>query len=274
MPLINFPSVPIAPGVPDLRRSAIGIVSRVSPGLLGAITRYDTFGLLDGLLGPKWGIYDKTGKPILDVDSVVMFDYRGEHHISNYPVEMGSFSSYNKVARPYDIRMAVACTGYGKQKRDRFLQQLDLLQQTTELYDIATPDATYTNVNLTRYDYRRTSREGVTLLLVDLQWQEVRVMTNAVYKETAKPSGMLGKVMGTVKAIEARVNGAIGSVQGGIASALSPISSAAGGLIGSAQSTLGGALSSFDTTASGIIDSAQNQAIQSVRGAVAKLGFT
>ena len=267
MSFIKFPDVPIAPGIPDVRRSAIGIVSRVSPKLLGAITRYDMFGLVDGLFGPKWGIYDKQGKPILDVDSVVMFDYRGEHRISEYPVEMGSFSSYNKVAYPYDIRMVVACTGYGKQKRDRFLQQLDLLQQTTELYDIATPDFTYTNVNLTRYDYRRTSREGVTLLLVDLHWQEVRVMANAVYKQTAQPAGMLGKVMGTVKAIETKVNGAIGAAKGAI-------NSAVGGVIGTVQSGINQVTGSINSTIGGAIDSAQSQAISAVNNAVNRLGFT
>lgn len=199
MSLIDFPDVPFAPGVPDVRRSAVGI-GAVS-GVLGAVLGADFFGFLDGVLGTEWGLYDKNGVQIILPDSVIAFDYRGEQRISKYPVELGSFSSYNKVALPYDIRILMTCGGQGAMTRDQFLQQLELLKETTELYDLATPDFTYQNVNLVRFDYRRTSAQGVTLLTVDAQFEEVRQTAVAIYSAAAEPQGQPVTSIGAVQPV-------------------------------------------------------------------------
>lgn len=219
MSLIDFPNVPLAPGVPDVRRSAIGI-GAVS-GVLGAIAGVDYFGLLDGVLGPEWGIYDKDGNMVIVPDSVIAFDYRGEQRISKYPVELGSFSSYNKVALPYDIRVVMSCSGSqgsqlsdltnalsgnGAVTRDAFLTTLELMKESTDLYDFATPDFTYQNVNLVRFDYRRTSNQGVTLLVVDAQFEEVRQTAVAVYSATAQPQGETPVSTGSVQPVEPTVD--------------------------------------------------------------------
>ncbi|UCL84494.1 phage baseplate protein [Pseudomonas sp. HS-18] len=199
MSLIDFPDVPFAPGVPNIRRSAVGI-GAVS-GILGEVLGVDAFGFLDGILGPQWGIFDKNGGQVILPDSVVAFDYRGEQRISKYPVELGSFSSYNKVALPYDIRILMTCSGQGAMSRDQFLQQLELLKETTELYDLATPDFTYQDVNLVRFDYRRTSSNGVTLLTVDAQFEEVRQTEVAIYSATAEPQGQPVTSIGAVQPV-------------------------------------------------------------------------
>lgn len=200
MSLIDFPNVPIAPGVPDLRRSAIGVAVLAGSGILGAIQRYDIFGVFDGLLGPQWAILDKNGKAVVVPDSVVNFEYRGENKICNYPVELGSFSSYNKVSTPYDIRVLVSCGGQGGIAKGTFLQVLELMRESTDLYDLATPDFLYQDINLVRFDYRRQATNGVTLILADLQFQEVRQTATATYDNTAQASGAPEKSLGTVQA--------------------------------------------------------------------------
>lgn len=200
MSLIDFPSVPISPGVPDLRRAGVGIAAIGGSAVLAAIQRYDTQGLLSGLLGPNWAIHDKSGAMVIEPDSVVAFEYRGESKISNYPVELGSFGTYNKVSFPYDIRMLVSCGGQGSMSRDAFLQTLELLKASVDLYDIVTPDATYQDVNLARFDYRRQNSNGVSLLLADLQFEEVRVTATATYDNTAQASGAPEKSLGNVQA--------------------------------------------------------------------------
>lgn len=214
MSLIDFPDVPIAPGVPDVRRSVIGI-GAVS-GVLGKLAGVDYFGFLDGVLGPEWGVYDKTGKMVIVPDSVIAFDYSGEQRISKYPVEFGSFASYNKIALPYDIRVIMTCSGSqasqlsnltnavsgkGAMTRDVFLATLELMKETTELYDFVTPDFTYQNVNLVRFDYRRTSTQGVTLLTVDAQFEEVRQTAVAIYSATAQPQGQPVTSIGAVQPV-------------------------------------------------------------------------
>ena len=51
---------------------------------------------LDGLLGlfdTQWGIFDQNGDPVITADTVVQVAYRREYHISEFPVEEGSFAS-------------------------------------------------------------------------------------------------------------------------------------------------------------------------------------
>ena len=73
---------------------------------------------LDGLLGlfdTQWGIFDQSGDPVITADTIVEVGYRREYRISDFPVEEGSFASYNKVQTPYDVR--VTCTPVVRSKR-------------------------------------------------------------------------------------------------------------------------------------------------------------
>lgn len=226
MSFIDFPDVPQVPGVPDLRRAAVGIAA-VS-GVLGKLAGLDHFGALDGALGPQWGIYDKQSRMVIVPDSVVALEYRGEQRISKYPVEAGSFSSYNKVAMPYDIRILMTCSGTmgsqlsdltsrlqgnGAMTKEAFLAALEAMKASTDLYDLVTPDFTYQNVNLVRFDYRRQATNGATLLIVDAQFEEVRVTATSTYAATAQAFGAPEKSIGTVKAGEptAQQSAAFGS---------------------------------------------------------------
>ncbi len=187
MSFIDFPDVPLMPGIPNVRRSIFGVAAQ--SGVLAKVLSNDVFGVLTEALMPRWGIYDQNGRVVLPVDSVVAFEYRGESRLSGYPLEQGAFSTYNKVQMPYDIRMRVTCGGDGQMGRSPFLATLEYLKASLALNTVVTPDTAYTGANLTNYDYQRTSRNGVTLLTVDLMFQEVRETATAVYSSTTKPSG-------------------------------------------------------------------------------------
>ncbi|NWC11940.1 hypothetical protein HX776_24440 [Pseudomonas agarici] len=196
MSLIDFPNVPPLTGVPDLRRSGFGIASQ--SGLLGKLQGLDYFGLLDGLLNPVWMIIDENGKPIITPDSVVAFEYKGESRLAGYPMEKGSFSTYNKVQMPFDARMRVTCGGNGKMDRSAFLATLEYLKASLDLCTIVTPDLSYQSVNLEDFDYRRTATNGVTLITADLMFKEVRETASVVFGPAAQPSGADTASTGTV----------------------------------------------------------------------------
>lgn len=197
MSLIDFPNIPPLPGVPDLRRSGIGIAAQT--GIMGKLQGLDYFGLLDGLLAPTWQIVDVNGAQVIKPDSVVAFEYRGEARLANFPLEQGSFSTYNKVQMPYDIRMRMTCGGNGSMSRSQFLAMLSYLQASTDLYTIVTPDETYVNVNLASFDFRREARNGVTLITADAMFQEIRVTATGTYVNAAQPSGADQVSVGSVK---------------------------------------------------------------------------
>lgn len=182
MPLIPYPDVPSAPGVPDLPRNPV----QQSQGTLPEVTVSDTATTPSG--AASWAILDDSGADVITPDSFISFEYRGEQKIPNYPIEKGSFASYNKVAMPFDIRTVIACGGQGAMTRQAFTDKLTAMLNAIDLYTVATPDAVYESVNLVHVNYRREAKQGVTLLLAELWFDEVRQTATAT-PGTAQPAG-------------------------------------------------------------------------------------
>lgn len=188
MPFIIYPDVPNIPGIglPQLPQPPIGYQFPSSGGDLTELDASDTTSLDNT---PVWSITDTSGNSLLQPDSVIDFEYRGEMKIPTYPIEGGSFRSYNKIPIPYDIRMTVACNGNGQQTRDEFLSACEALRESLDTAVINTPDDVYDSVNMIHFDYRREARQGVSLLLVQLWFQEIRVdQTGQI--QTSEPDGM------------------------------------------------------------------------------------
>ncbi|CAB5151651.1 hypothetical protein UFOVP148_55 [uncultured Caudovirales phage] len=179
MTLIPYPNVPPLPGVPALARNGKFVGAALN--VLGQL-------LPDDLFGTKWGIIGKSGVAVLTPDSFVEFDYKEERKIPNYPIESGSFQSYNKVALPFDCRMTVTCSGNKSMKKPAFLAAIEKLMASLELVTIVTPDGNYPNCNLVHVDYRREARQGATLIIAQLWFQEVRI-AQAAAVPTSSPSG-------------------------------------------------------------------------------------
>lgn len=150
---------------------------------------------------------NKSGNPVLTPDSVLSLEWHGEERISDYPVQQGQFVSYNKVKVPFDLRMVMTCQGlnvvqealqsvtqsldqalsnvglaFGQpMSRDAFLKQLDTMLQSTDLYDVVTPDKVYQNVNLVAYNHAKKNDEGGTLIIAELMFREIRESGSAQY---------------------------------------------------------------------------------------------
>jgi len=181
MSLIPYPNVPPLPGVPAINRNSAGYV--------GAALKIEAQLLPNNLFGTKWAITDASGNLALVPDSFVNFEYKNERKIPNYPVEGGSFSNYNKVAMPFDCRCVVTCSGNGSMSKQDFLAAIQNYLDSLILLTISTPDASYPNLNLVHVDYRREARQGATLLLVQLWFQEIRIAQKSTAPNTAEPSG-------------------------------------------------------------------------------------
>lgn len=151
-------------------------------------------------LASDWMIVDgKTSAKIIVPDTVPRFEFRGDRRISDYPVEQGAFASYNKVATPYEIRMTMVCSGLnyaqgaisalglnlsqGFMQKSDFIDTLNYMLDTTDLFTIVTPDKAYENANLEHYDYKRETRDGATMLKIEAWFREVRVTASATYSD-------------------------------------------------------------------------------------------
>jgi hypothetical protein len=171
-------SVPNVAGVPPVNFAPD--FTSVATTLLTA----DTFDIF-GLFGTQWGIY-LDGVPVIVADTVIAFDYRQDWTIADYPLEEGSFESYDKVATPFDTRFQFIAGG-GAANRQALLDSIAAIAGDLNIYDVVTPDSIYPSVNVKHYDYRRTTTRGLGLITVDVWCTEIRVAT-ASFGSTASPT--------------------------------------------------------------------------------------
>lgn len=143
---------------------------------------------------PQWGLYDANGNPVLVANSVAGIEYAHDWRLSDYPQEQGAFANYNKVQVPYvaKVRFLVADAVL----RQQFLRQAEKVCASLDFVTVVTPDIPYLNANPTHAGYRRTGHNGVTLILVEVWCEQVRLFgsttTNAVKSPNAAsptPSG-------------------------------------------------------------------------------------
>jgi hypothetical protein len=198
MPLIPYPDVPNVSGVPPVLRQAANLQNRIVNAIVPLAA--DAILISNYLKGPLWGIFtNDTNQPVIVGDSVAAIEFRAEARISDYPVEQGSFASYNKVLTPFAVKLSFT-QGGNDDDRQSFLNRVDLAFKSTDLYRVATPELAYRDANVTHYDYRRTARDGATLLTVDVWLEEVRQTASATLSNTKDPSGA-GRVNdGTIQA--------------------------------------------------------------------------
>lgn len=202
IPVPQYPNVPNAPGVPPLSRA-----SRVQPSIVLATQAAGIIGRL--IRGPQWGIFSEAGAPLLLGSSVKAFDYKNDANVASFPIEQGAFANYNKVQTPWDARVSftvgaglLGAIGGGTANRAAFLATCERLLIATTLVVVLTPEVTYPSANIVHYDYRRTNREGVSLLTVDVWVQQIRQTAVRAFSQaggTAQPSGAETVAGGTVQ---------------------------------------------------------------------------
>lgn len=222
IPKSPFPNVPKLPGVPQIARSA-QFPASIPPALGTAVAAAR---LLRAFFAkPKWGVFknpvplsapDANGIQtatirdkliaVVTPDNIREFGSRNEYSVSDYPVQSGGFTSYNKVASPFELTVRMT-KGGTETARKNFLEQIEAIVGTTDLYQIITPEKVYPNCNVVGYELTRRGAEGAYFLSeVDLYFREIR-QTTAQYTNTAtstqnakNPSAVGSSNVGTVQA--------------------------------------------------------------------------
>jgi len=164
-------------------------INTLPTSLLGGGPNIVTQGLVGiGLLPPEWGVFSQDGAPVLSFDTVLAFDYRRDWNVADYPVERGAFESYDKVQTPFTTRLTLA-TGGSFAARQHFLETLQAIEDDLNLYDVVTPEVTYTRTNIVHVDYRRADAKYGTII-VNVFLQEIReTVTERVGTNAQEPSG-------------------------------------------------------------------------------------
>lgn len=214
-----MPNVPNVPGVPKLTSYAANPFPLLFADAIA----------IAGLLAPsKWGIFFN-GFPVIQpataasqvvlatlapaqqiasllgasniipvTASTIDFEYAQDSPLSNYPQEQGAFQSYNKVELPFDVKVKLA-SGGAPATRQAFLNTCLGIKKSFDLFDIQTPELIFQSCNCQHVDWRRSARKGVTLIEVDLWFQQIVVSSVATFSNTQQPGEAGQKGIGVVQ---------------------------------------------------------------------------
>lgn len=176
--------------------------------VLSAINSKSLLSFLSSAINPSYGIYyadgDNENSKALNFNSVISFQHSGDAVITSAPVASingvaGSYSSVNKVNQPSKITMRIAAEGltgfsgnipripyinmsqsnrfsFVKDSRTEIINKLEEMKSKATVYNIETPDRVYPNYDLVNYALVMNAKSGVTLLAVDLTFQEIRTL--------------------------------------------------------------------------------------------------
>jgi len=132
-----------------------------------------------------WGIFDTNLKQVVNPDNVAMARVKKVAAIADYPIEQGSFESYNKVLLPFDAEIIMTKAG-SVASRTAFLKRIDALYKSLNTYSLSMPEVVYTSANVVGYDiHNRTNSAGLSMLTVSIYLQEVRFAPNAQFSNTS-----------------------------------------------------------------------------------------
>lgn len=153
------------------------------PNLLNKAPRAIAITLLGNLVGqiydffvqdPPWGVYKAgTTEKAVDVTSVSELDTTGTSLVSDYPIETGSFVSYNKVQVPNFFSIRLMHDGF-LGVRGSLLEWLEANVGNLETFDIICPEKVWSNVTLVRYRVSRRAEAGAGMIVADCDFQQVR----------------------------------------------------------------------------------------------------
>jgi len=136
----------------------------------------------------KSSVLDSGGKKIAEYDSVLSIDFGSPSDIADYPVERGSFASYNKVDKPSMLRVSLGLGGT-EAKRNAFQSALRDAKKSLNLYTIVTEDQSYRNFNLVDIGWTRSASQGAHYIAANCEFQEVRQQEAQAFNQPAQPQG-------------------------------------------------------------------------------------
>lgn len=189
LPFPNVPNVPGVPPVPRLPGNVPALVNLVTPGLSGTLWQASQapavwgvfkFTEVDDINDPNYpGTFDQVIFP----DTIIDFSDSNDWNTSNFPIQGGKFSTYNKVKLPPENSLRFRKTGTASDRK-AFLGQIEAIAGDTELYTIVTPEWTYTDLNITRFgNVRHGSEAAYALVEVDVFFVNVPAVS-AQYSST------------------------------------------------------------------------------------------
>lgn len=137
---------------------------------------------------PICGIYPAgESNLVAQFSSVVELEITGEAMASDFPVETGAFTTYNKVLHPNIFVLRFTQDGNTSQKAS-LLQWCEVNVESTSLFDVVCPEKVWGNATLIRYRNLRSAESGAGMITVECVFQQIRELpAKYTNSKTASP---------------------------------------------------------------------------------------
>lgn len=145
----------------------------------------------------------------IEPDSVLEMNYTSESEATSEPIEKGNFASFYKTNSPDTISIVFSFNS-DDARQNAALDKIEQRKKGYELISILTPTHLYEDMTILTYSYSRTNSDGMTLLVLQVDFQKVKqVAINtgvAQYKNVTSASKKnTGKKQATDSNVEAKV---------------------------------------------------------------------
>lgn len=146
----------------------------------------------------------------LEADSVLEMNYTSESEATSEPIEKGNFASFYKTNSPDTISLVFSFNS-DDARQNAALDKIEQRKKGYELISILTPTHLYEDMTILTYSYSRTNSDGMTLLVLQVDFQKIKqVAVNtgvAQYKNVTSASKKnTGKKQAVDAKTEAEVN--------------------------------------------------------------------
>ena len=138
-------------------------------------------------------------------DSVLEMSFQSESEATSEPIEKGGFASFYKTNSPETVSLVFSFSS-DDAKQNNALDKIKERKENYDLISILTPTHLYENMTILSYSYNRTNTDGMTMLVLQVDFQQIKqVAINtgvAVYKNATSGNK---KNTGKKQAIDSQV---------------------------------------------------------------------
>lgn len=139
-------------------------------------------------------------------DSVLEMSFQSESEATSEPIEKGGFASFYKTNSPETVSLVFSFSS-DDAKQNNVLDKIKERKENYDLISILTPTHLYENMTILSYSYNRTNTDGMTMLVLQVDFQQIKqVAINTGVAQYKNPSSAGKKNTGKKQAVDTEVN--------------------------------------------------------------------
>lgn len=139
-------------------------------------------------------------------DSVLEMSFQSESEATSEPIEKGGFASFYKTNSPETVSLVFSFSA-DDAKQNTALDKIRERKENYDLISILTPTHLYENMTILSYSYNRTNTDGMTMLVLQVDFQQIKqVAVNTGVTQYKNVTSASKKNTGKKQKVDTEVN--------------------------------------------------------------------